>query len=121
MLVTLAAGKLVRRHLPLFFRLFHLQNRGLGSSKSKRISIRYHINTSSSSPKPLSVSEHKAMVALLVATTSDPASINPANALLGMPGWKPGPHFQVQTIKIIPFLLAICLFELNVICWHLLG
>eukprot|EP00256_Glycine_max_P061602 XP_014630837.1 uncharacterized protein LOC100808796 isoform X1 [Glycine max] len=94
MLVTLAAGKLVRRHLPLFFRLFHLQNRGLGSSKSKRISIRYHINTSSSSPKPLSVSEHKAMVALLVATTSDPASINPANALLGMPGWKPGPHFQ---------------------------
>ena len=39
------------------------------------------------------------MVALLVATTSDPASINPANALLAMPGWQPGPHFQVsQTI-----------------------
>ncbi|CAJ1941961.1 unnamed protein product [Sphenostylis stenocarpa] len=34
------------------------------------------------------------MVALLVATSSDPASINPANALLAMPGWQPGPHFQ---------------------------
>ncbi|PNX94695.1 D-aminoacyl-tRNA deacylase-like protein [Trifolium pratense] len=34
------------------------------------------------------------MVSLLVATTSDPASINPANALLSMPGWQPGPHFQ---------------------------
>jgi hypothetical protein len=41
------------------------------------------------------------MVSLLVATTSDPASINPANALLAMPGWQPGPHFQVQTQ--IPF------------------
>ncbi|KAL2334216.1 hypothetical protein Fmac_015429 [Flemingia macrophylla] len=34
------------------------------------------------------------MVTLLVATTSDPASINPANALLAMPRWQPGPHFQ---------------------------
>ncbi|KAH9772243.1 D-aminoacyl-tRNA deacylase [Citrus sinensis] len=34
------------------------------------------------------------MVILIVATTIDPASINPANALLAMPGWKPGPFFQ---------------------------
>ncbi|CAI8608588.1 unnamed protein product [Vicia faba] len=34
------------------------------------------------------------MVSLLVATTIDPASINPANALLALPGWLPGPHFQ---------------------------
>ncbi|KAI9091914.1 hypothetical protein K1719_027849 [Acacia pycnantha] len=34
------------------------------------------------------------MVILLVATTTDPASINPANALLAKPGWQPGPHFQ---------------------------
>lgn len=34
------------------------------------------------------------MVILIVATTIDPASINPANALLAMPGWKPGPSFQ---------------------------
>ncbi|TKY58529.1 D-aminoacyl-tRNA deacylase [Spatholobus suberectus] len=79
-------------------------NRVLGSSKP--ISIFSRINTSSSSPIPpnplsLSLSQHKhkqvfnkAMVALLVATTSDPASINPANALLAMPGWQPGPHFQ---------------------------
>uniref|UniRef100_A0A2P2LT31 D-aminoacyl-tRNA deacylase n=1 Tax=Rhizophora mucronata TaxID=61149 RepID=A0A2P2LT31_RHIMU len=31
------------------------------------------------------------MVTLLVATTTDPASINPATALLAMPGWLPGP------------------------------
>ncbi|OIV98283.1 hypothetical protein TanjilG_09917 [Lupinus angustifolius] len=31
---------------------------------------------------------------LVIATTSDPASINPANALLAMPSWQPGPHFQ---------------------------
>ncbi|PIN16092.1 D-aminoacyl-tRNA deacylase [Handroanthus impetiginosus] len=31
------------------------------------------------------------MVTLVVATTSDPASINPAKALLAMPGWQPGP------------------------------
>ncbi|KAJ7953953.1 D-aminoacyl-tRNA deacylase [Quillaja saponaria] len=34
------------------------------------------------------------MVTLVVATTTDPASINPANALLAMPGWLPGPSFQ---------------------------
>ncbi|KAF5727798.1 D-aminoacyl-tRNA deacylase-like isoform X2 [Tripterygium wilfordii] len=34
------------------------------------------------------------MVTLVVATTTDPASINPANALLAMPGWNPGPSFQ---------------------------
>ncbi|CAA0825568.1 D-aminoacyl-tRNA deacylase [Striga hermonthica] len=31
------------------------------------------------------------MVTLVVATTADPASINPAKALLAMPGWQPGP------------------------------
>lgn len=31
----------------------------------------------------------KKMVTLIVATTTDPASINPANALLAMPGWDP--------------------------------
>ncbi|KAJ0038123.1 hypothetical protein Pint_23448 [Pistacia integerrima] len=34
------------------------------------------------------------MVTLIVATTIDPASINPATALLSMPGWHPGPSFQ---------------------------
>lgn len=40
--------------------------------------------------------ERQEMVKLVVATTTDPASINPANALLAMPGWHPGPFFQVQ-------------------------
>ncbi|KAG8366494.1 hypothetical protein BUALT_Bualt17G0085900 [Buddleja alternifolia] len=31
------------------------------------------------------------MVTLVVATTADPASINPARALLALPGWQPGP------------------------------
>lgn len=31
------------------------------------------------------------MVTLVVATTADPASLNPARALLAMPGWQPGP------------------------------
>ncbi|WRX15554.1 D-aminoacyl-tRNA deacylase DtdA - like 1 [Theobroma cacao] len=31
------------------------------------------------------------MVTVIVATTTDPASINPATALLAMPGWLPGP------------------------------
>ncbi|EPS63066.1 hypothetical protein M569_11719 [Genlisea aurea] len=31
------------------------------------------------------------MVTLVVATTADPASINPAKALLAKPGWAPGP------------------------------
>ncbi|XP_047972278.1 D-aminoacyl-tRNA deacylase isoform X2 [Salvia hispanica] len=31
------------------------------------------------------------MATLVVATTADPASINPAKALLAMPGWIPGP------------------------------
>ncbi|XP_073145829.1 D-aminoacyl-tRNA deacylase [Henckelia pumila] len=34
------------------------------------------------------------MVSLVVATTSDPASINPAKALLAMPGWQPGPTLE---------------------------
>ncbi|XP_022132337.1 D-aminoacyl-tRNA deacylase isoform X2 [Momordica charantia] len=34
------------------------------------------------------------MVTLVVATTLDPASINPANELLAMPGWRSGPSLQ---------------------------
>ncbi|XP_059640613.1 D-aminoacyl-tRNA deacylase-like [Cornus florida] len=34
------------------------------------------------------------MVTLVVATTTDPASIGPASALLAMPGWHPGPLVQ---------------------------
>ncbi|KAJ9187349.1 hypothetical protein P3X46_002813 [Hevea brasiliensis] len=34
------------------------------------------------------------MVTLLVATTGDPASINPASALLAMPGWQPTSSLQ---------------------------
>lgn len=34
------------------------------------------------------------MVTLVVATTSDPASINPAKELLAMPGWQPGPTLE---------------------------
>ncbi|KAL9149109.1 hypothetical protein ABFS82_12G089200 [Erythranthe guttata] len=34
------------------------------------------------------------MVTLVVATTADPASINPAKALLSMPGWQPGPTIE---------------------------
>ncbi|KAL4639841.1 hypothetical protein ACB092_03G247900 [Castanea dentata] len=36
------------------------------------------------------------MVTLVVATTTDPASINPAKALLAMPGWHPGPSFKEE-------------------------
>lgn len=36
------------------------------------------------------------MVTLIVATTTDPASINPANALLAMPGWQSGPPIKVS-------------------------
>lgn len=35
------------------------------------------------------------MVTLMVATSIDPASINPANVLLAMPGWNSGPSFEV--------------------------
>ncbi|XP_022726160.1 D-aminoacyl-tRNA deacylase-like isoform X2 [Durio zibethinus] len=38
------------------------------------------------------------MVIILVATTTDPASINPAAALLALPGWLPGPSL-FQDIK----------------------
>ncbi|WVZ23311.1 hypothetical protein V8G54_001855 [Vigna mungo] len=92
----LAVGKLLQ--LPFL----SLVNHGLRSSKP--ISIRCRINISSFSPIPHNAfSQHKhkhkhlsdkVMVALLVATSSDPASINPANALLAMPGWQPGPYFQ---------------------------
>lgn len=36
------------------------------------------------------------MVSFIVATTTDPASINPANALLSMAEWQAGPSFQVK-------------------------
>lgn len=39
------------------------------------------------------------MVTIVVATTSDPASINPADALLAMPGWLPVPAlFLLQQV-----------------------
>ncbi|XP_065860632.1 D-aminoacyl-tRNA deacylase [Euphorbia lathyris] len=47
------------------------------------------------------------MVTLLVATTTDPASINPATALLAMPGWQPGPSlqemksFSIQQVRLL--------------------
>ncbi|KAK7360676.1 hypothetical protein VNO77_02685 [Canavalia gladiata] len=98
------------KHPLLPFPLFQL-NRGLRSSKPislpSRINIAYPIsrNPLSHSLSPLrnkykerfqggEACSKKAMVVLLVATTSDPASIYPANALLAMPGWRPGPHFQ---------------------------
>lgn len=34
------------------------------------------------------------MVTVVVATTTDPASIGPASALLAMPGWQAGPSFE---------------------------
>ncbi|XP_056697087.1 D-aminoacyl-tRNA deacylase isoform X1 [Spinacia oleracea] len=34
------------------------------------------------------------MVTLVVSTTTDPASIGPASALLAKPGWSPGPSFE---------------------------
>ena len=37
------------------------------------------------------------MVVLVVATTSDPASIGPAAAFLAMPGWSPGLPIAVRT------------------------
>lgn len=48
------------------------------------------------SKKQINRKQKREMVILIVATTIDPASINPANALLAMPGWKPGPFFQVS-------------------------
>ncbi|KAJ6831329.1 D-aminoacyl-tRNA deacylase [Iris pallida] len=48
-------------------------------------------SSSSSFPFSSSFSSSSAMVTLVVATTSDPASVGPASALLAMPGWSPGP------------------------------
>ncbi|RLN07342.1 uncharacterized protein C2845_PM11G12150 [Panicum miliaceum] len=45
------------------------------------------------------------MVVLVVATTSDPASIGPAAAFLAMPGWSPGPPIAVINSP-IPFHLT---------------
>ncbi|CAK7337719.1 unnamed protein product [Dovyalis caffra] len=41
------------------------------------------------------------MVILLVATTTDPASIGPASALLAMPGWQPGPSLQDAAVSFV--------------------
>lgn len=37
---------------------------------------------------------------IVVATTTDPASFGPATALLAMPGWQPGPTFQVPYLTL---------------------
>ncbi|XP_024197137.1 D-aminoacyl-tRNA deacylase isoform X2 [Rosa chinensis] len=39
------------------------------------------------------------MVKLIVATTTDPASVNPANALLSKPGWSPTPSLLQEDMK----------------------
>ncbi|XP_062111312.1 D-aminoacyl-tRNA deacylase isoform X2 [Humulus lupulus] len=44
--------------------------------------------------RELESERERKMVTLLVATSIDPASINPANALLAMPGWQPVPSLQ---------------------------
>ncbi|XP_059308648.1 D-aminoacyl-tRNA deacylase-like isoform X1 [Lycium ferocissimum] len=41
------------------------------------------------------------MVTLVVATTTDPASINPAKELLAMPGWQPGPTLDQRVRSFI--------------------
>ncbi|CAH9114984.1 unnamed protein product [Cuscuta europaea] len=41
-----------------------------------------------------SACSNEAMVTLVVATTTDPASYGPATALLSMPGWTPGPNLD---------------------------
>lgn len=42
------------------------------------------------------------MVTLVVSTTIDPASIGPASVLLAMPGWSPGPSFEVHFLSPLP-------------------
>ncbi|OEL17712.1 High-affinity nitrate transporter 2.2 [Dichanthelium oligosanthes] len=42
-------------------------------------------------PRAPAESEEDKMVVLVVATTTDPASVGPAAAFLAMPGWSPGP------------------------------
>lgn len=48
------------------------------------------------------------MVTLVVATTTDPASIGPASALLAMPGWHPGPLLQVSPSLSIIMCVFVC-------------
>lgn len=50
------------------------------------------------------------MVTLVVATTTDPASIGPASALLAMPGWHPGPPLQVSLSLNQSLSLSLCVF-----------
>ncbi|XAR63840.1 D-aminoacyl-tRNA deacylase [Bertholletia excelsa] len=47
--------------------------------------------------RPHFVRSYRDMVTLVVSTTTDPASIGPASALLAMPGWHPGPPVQDMT------------------------
>ncbi|CAK8561718.1 unnamed protein product [Lathyrus sativus] len=65
---------------------FHLNRSSLRIPPSKSLSTLSSHSTHHHHQHP--------MVSLLVATTIDPASINPANALLAFPGWQAGPHFQ---------------------------
>lgn len=48
------------------------------------------------------------MVTLVVATTTDPASYGPATALLAMPGWQPGPTFQVPSPTLFYIYTRVC-------------
>ncbi|KAJ7943295.1 D-aminoacyl-tRNA deacylase [Quillaja saponaria] len=41
------------------------------------------------------------MVTLVVATTTDPASINPENDVFAMSGWLPGHSFQEDTKSLV--------------------
>ncbi|XP_004509954.1 D-aminoacyl-tRNA deacylase [Cicer arietinum] len=71
---------------------------------------------SSSIPlNPLSPSTRNPMVSLIVATTSDPASINPANALLAMPAWQPGPHFQDDMKSYVNEGLRVLIHEKSIV------
>lgn len=60
------------------------------------------------------------MVTMVVATTTDPASLNPANTLLAMPGWHPGPPFQVHFSlqnPLIYFFISLCICK-YVLCFE---
>lgn len=61
-----------------------------------------HIQTSAHGRRTYTLRER--MVTLVVATTTDPASIGPAAALLAMPGWQPGPSFQVTHTIFLPLI-----------------
>lgn len=54
------------------------------------------------------------MVTLVVATTTDPASYGPATALLAMPGWQPGPTFQVPSPTLFYIYTRVLMFIMHV-------